>query len=257
MIGQSPVDRAVPVRTQHLRRALTITSLSLPGAGHLNTMCDTGSQMSIISEKLARHHRLHIHKPVPGEPACITLADQSKSVVRVGWVRLPVVIHFHGGTPRPPVHCTKQFEVLNISYDFIIGVDLIPQLFPTDAIVDFLILPSIITSPAVVVHPPSEQDRWGARALVYSKLGSTPTTHSASIVDSYLRERESASVTARLLAVFGDDLPEMGPAAAAAPTPSAVSSSSSNMPLGVRAVESFHITIDSNDVATREVTSSQ
>ena len=143
MVGQLSVDRSIPIRPQQLRRYMSITSPLLPGRH--NVMNDSGAQMSLISQRLAAKNRLFIHKPSPKDTTYITLADKSQHVARIGYVDIPVMINFHGGRERAPFKCNKRFEVLNISYDFILGVDILPQLFPTDEMMDFLLLPSIIS----------------------------------------------------------------------------------------------------------------
>jgi hypothetical protein len=209
MVGQSSVDRSIPIpiHSKQLRHSMFITSPLLPGCHHV--MNDSGAQMSLISLRLARKNHLFIHKPSPNDITYITLADRSQHVARIGYVNIPVTINFHGGRPRAPFKCQKSFEVLNISYDFILGVDILPQLFPTDEIMDFLLLPSIISSPAVIVTEEDEQDRFGMRVLTFGTGKPISYTHPDSVVEDYLFDRSSSINTARMISMFDDNLADL------------------------------------------------
>ena len=122
-----------------------ITSPSIPGS-HA-TLTDTGAQFCAIALKLVKQHHIPIHLPHANEPQYLSMADRTKVVKRIGSVIIPISINFSGGAYRAPYTCRKQFEILDMDYDFILGVDILPQLFPFDDVMDYLLLPSRISSP--------------------------------------------------------------------------------------------------------------
>ena len=108
---------------------------------------DTGAQFSAISHDLVRQHGLVVQDIKAGEPRCLSLAERSKTVPRVGTTTIPIAVHFDGSTHRDPYTCTKQFEVIAMHYDFLLGVDILPHLFPDDEIMKYTIPASCISSP--------------------------------------------------------------------------------------------------------------
>ena len=123
-----------------------ISSPKLPG-GTFGLLNDTGAQFSAISLGLVKKHRLYIRSILSGEPTHLKLAAKSKIVHRIGSVMIPITIHFTGVIHRSPYHCMKSFEVLDMDYDFILGVDILPTIFPHDEIMKYILKPSIISSP--------------------------------------------------------------------------------------------------------------
>ena len=188
---------------QVMRRSMYITSPQVPGTHAL--LNDTGAQFSAISLRLAKKHHLYISPIVDGEPMNLHLAEKSKIVPRIGSVRIPVTIHFSGGAPRAPYSCRKQFEVLDMHHDFLLGVDILPYLFPYDDVMDHLLLPSRITSPPQPLLLPDrrdhdEQNRTAVNqftdnmrttlAYVKSDDDRPPTsTSQATIIDEYVQDR--------------------------------------------------------------------
>jgi hypothetical protein len=207
MIGTSPVDRAVYVRSAELRRGVHITSPLMPG--HHSVLLDTGAEFSAISSALASKHKLHIFKPGDGETKYISLADRSKHVARVGYVVIPLKVHFDGGKHREPVVCRKKLEVLNMSYDFILGVDILPQLFPTDDIMDFLVRPAPITDEAVIVDEKSEGRRFGKQIMTFGLKERVNKVDSDACLDDYVSDRLSFNINKRFETMFDNDLPDM------------------------------------------------
>ena len=127
-----------------------ITSPLLSGQHPL--LNDTGAQFSAIAKKLALQHRLPIVPPAKGEPRFLAMAERTKVVRRIGTVTIPITVHYRGGKYKAPYECRKKFEVLDMDYDFIIGVDLLPRLFPYDDIIDYVLLPSRISSPPIPLN---------------------------------------------------------------------------------------------------------
>ena len=193
----SPTDRALTATViavpQHMRRSMHITSSAIPGQHCV--LNDTGAQFSAISKRHVDANHIHIHHPKLNEVKHLSLADKSVTVPRIGYVNIPVVVHFRGGTPRTPYRCTKQFEVLNMDYDFILGVDMLPHLFKNDEIMDHLMLPSRITTPpqpllgAIVCDAGNEVIR-----SAISQFSSPPTLSYTR--DSHIEEPHSTTVNA-------------------------------------------------------------
>ena len=197
-----------------MRRYMTITSPKLHGQHKV--LNDTGAQFSSISLKLARQHRLHIVAPTSQEPRYLAMADRTKFVKRIGSVVLPVTVHFNGGTPREPYSCVKRLEVMNMDFDFIIGVDLLPSLFPADDVMNYLILPSRITSPPQLASSKEVQgvaERFGeVCTLVYAHGDQVPTQVEADddILREYVNERVHAHFQALSACAF-EDVPTLEP----------------------------------------------
>jgi hypothetical protein len=212
-------DRAltatVVAAPQHLRRSMYITSSAIPGSH--SVLNDTGAQFSAVSKRHVDANHLHVHRPKADEVKYLSLADKSMTVPRLGYVNIPVIIHFRGGTPRAPYRCTKQFEVLNMDYDFILGVDLLPMIFPRDEILDHLILPSRITTPpqpllgTIVCDMDNEAPRSAVsqfndpHTLRYTEVppGAAVSALSSDTVNEYINDRLSESF--QHLLGFGDD----------------------------------------------------
>ena len=94
-----------------------------------------------------RHLRRAVTPPTPSEPQHLGLANGS-TIDRLGGVILNLKLTFLGpGIARAPIHTTTKCEVMDTgNHDFIIGVDLIPMLFPTDEQNNYLISPSRIST---------------------------------------------------------------------------------------------------------------
>ena len=101
-----------------------LTSPLLPQRHRI--LIDTGAQFSAISLDLVRRHNLQVDRVPAGEPQSLALAARNKSVRRMGTTTLPITVHFAGDLRRQPYECTKSFEVIDMLYDFILGVDIIP-----------------------------------------------------------------------------------------------------------------------------------
>lgn len=107
-----------------MRRCMYITSPQLSDKRAYVVLNDTGAQFSAISMQLVKKHRLYTRPVQRGEPVYISMADRTKVVKRIGTVSISVTVHFSGGGFRKPYACTKSFEVLDMNYDFILGVDI-------------------------------------------------------------------------------------------------------------------------------------
>lgn len=124
---------------------MCITSPQVPGTHTL--LNDTGAQISAISLSLTKKNHISIHPVKSGDPAYLLLAAKKNVIPRIGTVNIEITVHFQGGAPKPSYTCRKTFEVLDMDYDFILGIDLLPHIFPHDDIMNYLILPSPLSSP--------------------------------------------------------------------------------------------------------------
>ena len=125
--------------------------IRLGGIGEVHpAMLDSGSQISIVSyEYLQRTNQLeHIDPPKANEPQFIRLANGSR-VKRIGVFRGPVTVFFMGQEKenRKAHECvSKGLEVMaGMNYIYIIGMDLIPRLFPGNEMLKYMITASNIT----------------------------------------------------------------------------------------------------------------
>lgn len=99
-----------------------------------NSLVDTGAKVSFMDELLCRELKLPITNPDTN--GTVGLAHSKISVPRIGFTEAPVTLLFPC-TDRTAIHVTRRFELLpihntnnNRDYHFVIGVDLIPILFP-------------------------------------------------------------------------------------------------------------------------------
>ena len=161
------------------RRAVYLTSPLLPQRHRI--LIDTGAQFSAISLDLVRRHNLQVDRVPAGEPQSLALAARNRSVRRMGTTTLPITVHFAGDLRRQPYECTKSFEVIDMLYDFILGVDIIPAIFEGDAICNYLISPSVISS------PPSAPTA-ATFSLAYGQHLGEADMGEGTVINSYIRE---------------------------------------------------------------------
>ena len=183
-----------------MRRCMYITSSQLTGRNH-PLLNDTGAMFSAISMKLVHDHRLHIRRPQQGETQHLAMADKTKIVRRIGTVTIPITVHFSGGAYHKPYECTKSFEVLDMDYDFILGVDIRPRLFPSDDIMNYLLLPSRISSPPMPLNSIELTNVGEAHVSAISQFAdrvtleycdtsiATAPSHHATAINEYVGER--------------------------------------------------------------------
>ena len=134
---------------------------------------------------LVRQHRLPIRTPRQGEPRYLAMADKTKIVRRIGTITIPITVHFSGGAYHKPYECTKTFEVLDMDYDFILGVDILPRLFPFDDIMNYLLLPSRISSPPVPLNSIDSSGPGEAQVSAVSQFSSSCTLDYVGGTDDY------------------------------------------------------------------------
>ena len=88
-------------------------------------------------------------------------------------------------------------------------MDIIPQLFPTDDILDFLVRPAAIASDAVVVDEGLEECRFGKQIMTFGLKERTTKIDSDACLEDYICERVSNNINKRLMTMFDDDLPDI------------------------------------------------
>ena len=116
----------------------------------LRVLVDSGASHSCMHKDVAARFGLRITAPA-GSVRQVTLGDPTHRVDRIGVVQDAVVkIHYMLGA-HPSVVVRKNFEVMNMSYDFILGVDMFAVAFPSDSINNFLIPSSPLGSKPVVL----------------------------------------------------------------------------------------------------------
>ena len=96
-------------------------------------LLDTGAEFSAINSKLVSKYKLKMHKPSKGIHHLMGAAAGMSSE-RKGYVILDSTIHFALPHGRQAISFRKQFEVMDLdNEDFIIGMDLAPELFPEES----------------------------------------------------------------------------------------------------------------------------
>jgi hypothetical protein len=99
---------------------------------------DSGAQFSSINKRLVDKFKLQIEPPAADEPSSLNGASSSMRVARIGYVDLPVCVHFPLDSKKQVVEVEKKrFEVMEMKHDFIFGVEFLRLLFPTDQLLAF------------------------------------------------------------------------------------------------------------------------
>ena len=133
-----PLPLSASCVTRNTARQLLVTSCALPGPAFSRILPDSGAQFSSISKKLADKYMLQIKPPAASEPTQLNGATSAMSVPRLGYVEIPVQVHFPLDSKRQAVSLdTKKFEVLEIKHDFILGIEVLRFLFPDDQLLAF------------------------------------------------------------------------------------------------------------------------
>ena len=99
--------------------------------------------------KLVKANNLTIVKPTHNEIQSLGGADKSMHMSRIGYVNLSINIHFPMKKGQYVCSFDKQFEIMNIEEDFILGAETFNVLFPNDH------LNSIIASKSDITDYPS------------------------------------------------------------------------------------------------------
>jgi transposase InsO family protein len=131
------------------REAKIIVQLVNGGTRNYNVLIDTGSDISTVRPEIVKELGMAI-KP-PERLRYLGMADPSHQVERIGTVELLLEVKFLSGN-RNDVMMEKQFEVMNGSYDFLFGVDVIPELYPEQR--DFFLRDMFTRTESPLLSPP-------------------------------------------------------------------------------------------------------
>jgi hypothetical protein len=105
-------------------------------------LVDSGATFSCINPRLVSQYNLRV---LPLNNNCqLEMADRS-SVMRTGRVPLSLQLHFPN-TDRHTMSFDAIFEILDCSYDFIFGVDLLRVIYPQCELLRYAAAPASISS---------------------------------------------------------------------------------------------------------------
>jgi hypothetical protein len=108
-------------------------------------LIDSGAGLSCVHPRVAAQANLPVIAVTDNKYVKIQLADPTVQLSRIGYVEPEIKILFcQTDEHRPPISLQHRFEVLNIHYDFIIGRELIPFLFPNDEQNKYFMPPSVL-----------------------------------------------------------------------------------------------------------------
>lgn len=129
-ICRAPLVPSTLIEERH-QKALLLTCAQMKEPC-TSVLLDTGAEFSAISDKLVQKYKLKMHKPSKGIHHLLGAAAGMSSE-RKGYVILDVTVHFAVPYGRQAISFRKQFEVMDLdNEDFIIGMDLAPELFPEE-----------------------------------------------------------------------------------------------------------------------------
>ena len=133
-----PLPLSAACITRNTTRRLLLTCSLMHGTQFSHILPDSGAQFSSINKRLVDKYRLQIVPPAASEPSSLSGASSSMRVPRLGYVELPVQVHFPLDSKRQAISVDKKrFEVMEMGHDFIIGVEFLRLLFPRDELLAF------------------------------------------------------------------------------------------------------------------------
>ncbi len=109
------------------REAKIVVNLVNGGTRNYSVLMDTGSEISTVRPEIVKELGMAITPPEKLQ--YLGMADPTHQVKRIGTVELLLEVKFLSGQ-RKDIMMEKEFEVMNGSYDFLFGVDVIPELYP-------------------------------------------------------------------------------------------------------------------------------
>ena len=112
-------------------------------------LVDTGANTSILSWRVAQRVSARMHRHP--KRLQITLADGSKQEL-MGKVHLRFIVQMETESGIREVSMAKTFEVYDIVPDLILGSDVIPSLFPSDDILNYISPPAVQQGAPVVLE---------------------------------------------------------------------------------------------------------
>jgi hypothetical protein len=115
------------------RRHARAVYIQLPGDAKLYTvLLDTGATHSCIDLKLVNTLQLPIKRIAAADNQPVALADANHSVARIGTVSTSIHLHFMYDARQSIAMDNVTFEVMNLRYDFLIGLDIMQHTSPND-----------------------------------------------------------------------------------------------------------------------------
>lgn len=191
---------------------VTLSAMDIPLR---NVLIDTGAQFSGINSLIAETHGLKIAAPTG--PMALAGATDDMVTTRIGVTQQRMTVH----TPLSPstlrVTFTKQLEVLKMKYDMILGIDILPYLFPHDATYKYTGRHAPITDmPSDIVVTP----RQPRLAPLRYELATAATLAAEGDADDALFSVTMASIASTSVA-YDDDDDETGTLTAHAPASTA------------------------------------
>jgi len=184
------VDRSIQLNNMSYSR-VGITS---PNGGTVttNVLLDTGAQLSAINANIVKRNRLYIHPIKASDPQSLSLASAGQYVKRLGYVSIPLIIVF-SGSRKAPVKLHQKLEVLNMSYDYLLGIDVLPSLFPHDEIMRYMGVPDNNVTVDSSVN-----------TLSYGGPDNKEPLVERNVLHDYLQTRGTQITMNRLITAFGN-----------------------------------------------------
>jgi hypothetical protein len=130
------LDRSIQFNNISTSYSVGVTSSSIGSAITNKVLLDTGAQLSAINANIVKKNHLYIYPIKSTDPQNLSLASAGQYVKRLGYVILPLTISFIGG--KAPIKLQHKLEVLHMSYDYLLGIDVLPLIFPDDEIMQYM-----------------------------------------------------------------------------------------------------------------------
>jgi hypothetical protein len=126
---------------------LVVTSPLMNDYVMTDVTSDSGAEFSAISRKLVERYNLKVERPPPDEPQTLGGVTQGMAVDRVGFVQLPVTVHFPLHSSKCSISFTKKFEVMDLAgtEDMLVGIEAFDLLFPEVDLSGCAAVKSVIT----------------------------------------------------------------------------------------------------------------
>ena len=110
------------------KQRIMVTSKAMPGHVCRSVFVDTGAGFSCINRSLVEQYDIPMYKP--RGPQSLDMADARSRVKRMGYVKINVTVHYLLNKRITALTCDKIFEVANLHEDFLLGTEMVPDMFP-------------------------------------------------------------------------------------------------------------------------------
>ncbi len=126
---------------------LIVTSPLLNDYVLADVTADSGAEFSAISRNLVERYNLKVVRPPHDEPQKLGGVTEDMAVNRVGFVSLPVTVHFPLHSSKSSISFTKKFEVMDLAgtEDMLVGIEAFDLLFPEVDLAGCAAVKSVIT----------------------------------------------------------------------------------------------------------------